>query len=80
MELTVFRELGYGAMFFLSAMLGMACGVMLVPESALPRHIELPMEVRCIVGGTVAGAALWLTFRFFALERRHDPPATLNRP
>jgi len=79
----LFREIGYGVLFLLSAAVGGLLGIVAV---ARPRGgtIESKMQedVTAILVGTFCGAVAWLVFRYTYWQPRKQAksPPILNRP
>jgi hypothetical protein len=72
----MFREIGYGVLFFLSAAVGGLLGLVAVTR---PRggtvESQMQEDVTAILAGTFCGAVAWLVVRYTYLR-----PATDNRP
>ena len=70
-QLSTFRELGYGVLFFVCAMLGMWLGLscLVSPIRSGPIDYEIWKDVRAAVIGAIGGSVFWLWCRYKFLRR-----------
>ena len=74
MRWSMFREIGYGAIFFLSAMVGMFAGLVLLvpPIRSGPVDYQIWDEVRAAIIGASGGGIAWLWIRYSFLRMPKD--------
>jgi hypothetical protein len=74
--MAMFREVGYGVCFFLSAALGGFLGLtcLVSPVRGGTHESQMWEDVRAILFGVLAGGLVWLAYKYRLFAQPKDEP------